>query len=164
MRRARHATAAPASSPRHGGFTLIELLTTLGVLAVLGMLAAPSLVRLTTGQRLKNLSGDLYTTLVLARSEAIKRNANVSITPARAGQWQYGWSIGNPSDALVKLHDHAAMAAATIDGPASVVYQADGRVKGAIAPSFDIAMSGTDMRLCVLVDLSGRPYQKSTAC
>lgn len=147
-----------------GGFTLTELMVAVAIAALLTSLAAPSFQQFISNQRMKGVSSDLLTALARARSEAIKRNTEVTMAPVTAGSWQYGWSIPNPSDAGHKLDDHAAIANAIVTGPASVVYLATGRIKGASAPAFDISFVGADPHRCVRVDLSGRPYQKTTAC
>src|SRR5260370_31984990 len=74
------------------GFTLIELVVTLTVLAILATVALPSYQNFVLTQRVRGASYDLMTSLVFARSEAIKRNASVSMTQA-AGGWAQGWTV-----------------------------------------------------------------------
>jgi type IV fimbrial biogenesis protein FimT len=144
------------------GFTLPELMITLAIAAILGTLAMPSMAGIIASQRSKNAASDLHAALTRTRSEAIKRNTEATLSPNTAAQWQSGWSIPTPGNAAQKLDDHAAIPNATIAGPANVIYLANGRIKGNATPSFDIAVA--DVHRCVLVDLSGRPYQKSSAC
>src|SRR5436189_6473231 len=74
------------------GFTLIELITVAALVAVIAMLAAPSFESLVRSQRIKTATNDLVTTLVFARSEAVKRNADVTVT--RVGSaWNGGWTV-----------------------------------------------------------------------
>src|SRR2546425_10294753 len=73
------------------GFSLIELVTALAVLAILATVALPSYQNFVLTQRVRGASYDLMTSLVFARSEAIKRNASVSMTQA-AGGWAQGWT------------------------------------------------------------------------
>jgi type IV fimbrial biogenesis protein FimT len=153
------------SAGRHAaGFTLVEMLTVVVIIALLSSIAAPSFVQLVASQRLKGASSDLFSALLRARSEAIKRNTEVSLTPAAANQWQSGWTIPNPADSGNKLDDHGPLAGLTVSGPAGVVFLANGRVKGASAPSFQLSVAGVPQPRCVNVDLSGRPYQKPKAC
>jgi type IV fimbrial biogenesis protein FimT len=152
-------------SQRQGGFTLPELMITVAVLAVLGAIAAPSFTALIASQRLKSATSDVFTSLTRGRSEAIKRNREVTLAPLTAGtSWHGGWRISNPNPtyASVPLEQRGALANATISGPTSVTFRADGRIRGATA--FDIAVSGIAQHRCVRMDLSGRPYQTLQGC
>lgn len=146
------------------GFTLIELLIVIALLATLAALAAPSFTRLTAGQRIKTASADLYSTLVRARSEALKRNASVTITQKTAGSWQSGWQIVDPSNAALILYEQAAMQGLIITGPTDLRYQSSGRLLSAVAPQFDITNTGTDKHAYICINLSGRPFQAATPC
>src|SRR5260370_42173565 len=86
------------------GFSLIELVTALTVLAILATVALPSYQNFVLTQRVRGASYDLMTSLVFARSEAIKRNASVSMTQA-AGGWAQGWTV---SAGAFTLHTQAA--------------------------------------------------------
>jgi len=145
------------------GFTLPELMTVLAVMAVLGALAAPAYGNWVAAMRGRSAGTDLYTALNRARSEAIKRNAEVTLAPKEGG-WQAGWQIADPGDGERLLDDHPAVPGAAIDGPDNVVYLPNGRVKGTTLPSFDISVGGSEARRCVAVDLSGRPGQTSSEC
>lgn len=150
--------------PRRGsgdGFTLIEMVIVVAILSILAAAAAPSFSTLIATQRTRSAANDLHAALVKARSEALKRNTNVTLSPNVANDWQAGWQILDPADATRKLEDHAAVSNIAITGPASVTYQSSGRIKGSSIPSFDISASATSTHRCVTVDLSGRPYLKA---
>ena len=125
-------------------------------------MAAPSFGAMIAAQRTKSAASDLFTALTRARSEAIKRNTEVSLIPSSAG-WQGGWRIPNPADTGHLIDDHGPLKALTVSGPAAVVYLANGRLKGATAPSFQVAAGSAPAR-CIRIDLSGRPFQTATAC
>ena len=151
------------SQARQRGFTLPELLTALAVMAILGAIAAPAYGNWVAAMRARSTGTDLHTALMLARSEAIKRNAEVTLAP-KAGGWPAGWGIAAPGGAARPLHSHPAVVVASITGPEGVTYLPNGRVKGTSLPSFQITgKNGGDLR-CVRVDLSGRPNQTNTAC
>ena len=82
------------------GFTLIELLVTVGIAALLMMVASPSLQELVANNRLRSHNSALQTSLMLARSEAINRKTRVVVckspdqaTCTTAGGWQQGWIV-----------------------------------------------------------------------
>jgi len=146
------------------GFTMVELMVTVAVVAILSAVAMPSFTSLIASQRTKSIAADLYAALIRTRSEAIKRDTEVVLTPLVAGQWQSGWQIANPGLAGASLDVHGAVSNAIVTGPDHVTYHANGRLSGGLAASFDISSPGVDTHRCVQVDLSGRPYQKATGC
>jgi type IV fimbrial biogenesis protein FimT len=148
---------------RARGFTLVELLTVVAITAILSAMAAPAFKGLLASQRARGTTTDLFAALLLARSEAIKRDTQVTLQPV-AGGWQAGWTIPNPSDTGHPVSNHGPVAGGTITGPDSVVYLPNGRVAADTAPSFDIAVDGASSHRCVQVDLSGRPRMQATGC
>jgi type IV fimbrial biogenesis protein FimT len=59
-----------------GGFTLIELMITVAVVAVFAGLAGPAFREMIASQRTRSATSALTESLWLARSEAVKRNAD----------------------------------------------------------------------------------------
>ena len=146
---------------RGKGFTLIEVMMAVAIAAILVSLAAPSFVRMLADQRVKAAATDLYTAMSVTRSEAIKHNRNVTLQP-KSGGWANGWVIANPEGGA-DLLDANATGVPVAGGPASVIYNAGGRLAGTAAPSFTIGESDMPQR-CLSVDLSGRPHIKASAC
>jgi type IV fimbrial biogenesis protein FimT len=147
------------------GFTLAELLVVLTVLSVLAVVAVPSLSTFTAGQRVKESAVNIYSALVTARAEAVKRNANVALTPAAAG-WQGGWQIADPATSGRYLLDQT-LTGVTVSGPSGtggIVYQSSGRILGTSSGAFQFSGSSTDVLYCVKVTVSGRPYLSKGAC
>lgn len=157
-----HRRPAAARPLAQGGFSLIELLTVLAILAVVATLAVPSFSYLVDKSRVKAAAIDLEIALVRARSEAVKRNSDVTLTP-NTGGWKYGWTLQG-SDGSTLDHGDAINGINFVSAPGSVTYLTSGRVSGT-PPQFSIAALGRPtMARCVAVDLSGRPYATESAC
>ncbi|MFH1603932.1 MAG: GspH/FimT family pseudopilin [Pseudomonadota bacterium] len=146
------------------GLTMIELLIVLAIMGILASLAAPSFSDLVKSQRIKSMATDLNASLTLARSEAVKRNRDVTLSPTTPGSWQNGWQIADPDNPGSNIEVHSAFANLTATGPDSVTYRSSGRIQGTTAPAFNISAAGTSAQRCVSVDLSGRPYMKAEGC
>jgi type IV fimbrial biogenesis protein FimT len=147
------------------GFTLPELLIVITILAVLMAAGLPSLGEFIRNQRVKTTSFDVFSTLVLARNEAITRNTTVTITPV-AGAWTKGWNITytDPGGNMIPIRTQDPIPNISIDGPASVVYRGSGRLNG-VVDSFELSATGaTVTKRCISIDLSGRAHTKAAAC
>jgi len=139
------------------------------VVAIVGVLASyalQSMRDLVETNRMKTVSLDIYTSLTLARSEAIKRNTgNISMVPV-GGSWQSGWTVcvdsnadGSCSGETVVTSGDAVDSSLTITGPTIVTYNRDGRLSTAAA-TFQITAGANNARSpmrCVSVTTSGRP-------
>lgn len=157
---AMHPRALPR---RQRGVSLFELIVALAIFTILATLAVPSFTQMVASQRVKSASSDLYSALVRARSEAIKRNADVTLAPVD-GSWQKGWTINDPSNPARPLASHSAVPNVAITGPASITYTGGGRLRATARPSLGVSSASTDAQRCLSADLSGRPYLKPTAC
>jgi type IV fimbrial biogenesis protein FimT len=75
---------ASASMRAQRGFTLTELLVTVAVAGVLAMVAVPNMRTFLQSNRLSGASNDLLRSFYLARTEAIKHQANVAVCASAA--------------------------------------------------------------------------------
>lgn len=148
---------------RQRGVSLVELIIALVVFSIMASFAVPSFSRMVATQRVKSASSDLYTALVRTRSEAIKRNADVTVA-AVGGDWQQGWTINDPANPARPLEAHDAVSNVAFSGTASVTYTGNGRLRATAQPRIGVSSTRTDTQRCVSADLSGRPYLKPSAC
>lgn len=144
------------------GFTLIELMVVLTVLAVFAGIALPSFRDLVASQKVKDAASTLQSALLLTRSEALKRNTGIALTPVISNQWNAGWRVTNPADGSV-LSSYEAFSAVTISGPSSIIFQPSGRAS--VSGTFKLAQpGGTQIVRCVTITLSGVPSTTTTGC
>ncbi|MBC7435908.1 MAG: GspH/FimT family pseudopilin [Bdellovibrionales bacterium] len=148
----------------HSGFTLIELMITVAILAITMSIAAPGFRELLTAQRMRSVAYDMTSSLVLARSEAVKRGLNVNIEPNASG-WQAGWTVRVPSTAdIVTSRNAAGNGVVFTTSPGTVTFDLNGRLSSAsTVVRFEITDGATRSR-CISLDPSGRPKSVVTAC
>lgn len=134
------------------GFTIIEVVIAITVLALMVTLAAPMYTSITAANRTRAAAYSLVASLALARSEAVKRNAAVSVLPMGAG-WQDGWEVETGGNTLSKNEPAPHLVLA---GPlAGVSYQPNGRLN---TPGFVLfrVSADTGYTRCVVIDPGGR--------
>jgi type IV fimbrial biogenesis protein FimT len=144
------------------GFTIIELMLAVVILAIVVSIGAPSLQELVLSTRVKNAASDIYSSLIYARSEAIKRGTNITVTPATGG-WINGWTVAVGATTL-KQQD--AISKLKIECPSgtncttTLTYRRDGRLTaGTINFLVDESAAPTPRRVgvrCVTVNVSGQ--------
>jgi type IV fimbrial biogenesis protein FimT len=146
-------------TPSRRGFTLIEMMVTIAVLVILLAVAAPAMQTFTASQRIKSGSFDLYSSLMYARSEAIKRRDAVTITPVVAGDWGKGWEVKYGASVL---RTQSALSSVTVTAPDSLTYRMDGRLSAGGAVLALEYGSNPDRvgRRCITVDTSGMPSSR----
>lgn len=144
------------------GFTVIELLVVLVLMGIMMGLAVPAFREFIAAQRVKNTAFDFAAALLLARSEAVKRNTEVAVQQS-GGDWQNGWAV---SAGGATLSTKEAPQSVTITpnpaGSASVAYQGTGRIANTI--SFQFASGNTKTVRCVTIGVSGVPNTTSASC
>ncbi|MEO6422144.1 MAG: GspH/FimT family pseudopilin [Candidatus Nitrotoga sp.] len=151
------------------GFTLVELLVAVGVLGILATLGTSGFQSLIQSQQAKNASFELFSSLSLARSEAIKRNNPVTLTPTDSSNWGKGWTITHTDVAtsaitIIKSQSELKKLAISIpQNPTSVTYAKNGRIMFPTSPpvfSLDVSTPLTANPRCITIELSGMPRVK----
>jgi type IV fimbrial biogenesis protein FimT len=154
---------------RSRGFTIIELMIVLVMVGVMVAIAAPSMRDLVVRMRLKAASSDLHSSLILARSEAIKRNAGMQIVPVNAADWSRGWTVRVQASGVVLTTQEAfpnvtfvtTNAAYTTTAVATVNFSGTGRESGSGGAGVAFVLSSATFpniqARCVTIDPSGRP-------
>jgi type IV fimbrial biogenesis protein FimT len=147
----------------NSGFTMIELMVVVAILAVMASLAAPSFQGLLAGQRVRSAAFSIVSDLTLARSEAVKRSANVTITPV-ATQWVNGWRVTVASSAeVLSSQSGVGNGVAFTTSPTDVTFDRNGRSSAVSTVRFQLSDGGVYKR-CISIDPSGRPKSVATEC
>ena len=153
---------------RAPGFTIIELMIVLIIVAVLAAVAAPSMRDVVVRMRVKTAAGDLHTSLLFARSEAVKRNANITLSPIGGGSnWAVGWEVRSGATVLSRQDPYPSVTFTTFDAaytPATlsaITYAGNGRETGSAGAGIAFVLTAAEYpsiaARCVLIAPSGRP-------
>lgn len=142
-----------------GGFTLIELLIVMAIVGVFAAFAAPTMGGYLKAQRVKSTVYEIYSALLYARSEAIKRRGDVVLTPATS-DWAGGWTISTGGTAIKTQDAFKAITVTMSPTAATLTYRSDGRISGT-SPSIavDVGDSAVKAR-CITIDISGSPRSR----
>ena len=156
----------------HKGFTLIEMMIAIVIVAVLTALAVPSMRGIIARNRVRDAATDIFLVLHEARSEALKRNANITLRPVTGTDWTSGWHILDPVNAGADLEVHQPLLVGSdpahpqlaMTGPNLITYQSTGRLSVSTPPSFTVSASygSHTSTATVQIDPSGRPYITET--
>ena len=144
---------------------------TLAIIGVLLAIAAPGMRQLTLNQGVKSAAFDVFSALIYARSEAIKRpGETVTLRPVStsSGQWVNGFYVRDGAGDQLRKWTVASNVTVTDKNSTpvtSISFGKDGHLT--VTPKIEInlssAVDGVSPR-CVQVDLTGRPYAALGAC
>lgn len=91
------------------GFTLIELMITVGIVAIMAGIAAPSFLGTITKNRIVTKANEFVLALQIARSEAIKRGTSVNIIATdgttSTNEWGAGWRVETSDGETIRIFE-----------------------------------------------------------
>jgi type IV fimbrial biogenesis protein FimT len=151
------------------GFTLVELLITIIIISIILTIALPALQNLIINDRIRTTTNDIYFSIAIARSEAMKRNGLVDIFPVGT-TWNSGWQVRTNGGTNYIIQERETInSAIVINGPTEsgtpiqITYNSSGRLTtnstGITFVIFPISQEKINAR-CVTINLSGMPEIK----
>jgi type IV fimbrial biogenesis protein FimT len=150
---------------RAAGYTLFEMIITMMIAGILVAIGVPAFQSFTANQSIRTAGYSVTSSLLLARSEAVKRNAQITITPV-AGGWSQGWTIAAPSETIQTMPALTHGTAIGSAAPASITFTATGRVSGAgtVQLPLSVTAGGQVVNRCISLDPAGMPRTIVGAC
>ena len=145
------------------GYSLWNLMITIGVVGIILTIAMPSLVDMTSEQRVRKVASDLRTSISVARSESVKRTATLAMVPN--GTWSNGWCVELDTNATTctpkALHRMESGRDFTVTSTQNPISFTDwGRTSS--CPMFSITSNSCSV--CLAVTTDGRVMANSGPC
>ncbi len=137
------------------GFTILELLIVMTIIMILVGVGTPQLSASINNRNVKNAAHEFALAVRWSRSEAIKRNRDISVK-AINGNWTQGWEIVD-NDETIQIHD--PIEDLLIEGVDSILLSGNGRVsdpQDSVIFVLNHARDEDASPYCVSVSVSGR--------
>ena len=154
------------------GFTLVELMITVAVMVILAAIATPSMTAMLNNSRAAGQTEELVASLQLARAEAIRRNARVTVCAGTgvvcngSATWS-NWTIfgrdktADPADPPDVIRDTNASGSVQVTGPAAgIVFKPSGLID--TQQTLQVVKAG--QQRCIRVLISGVVTASKGAC
>lgn len=143
------------SQRKLSGFSLVELMVVISILAILAGIGVPSFNEMIASQKVKAAASALYDSLLLARSEAIKRNGTVTIS-INSSDLANGWRV-LLADGTNSVRTQEAFSGLSFSPSSpSLGYSSLGRAASGSQATVTISGTGTTKTWSVRADASGR--------
>lgn len=137
---------------------------TMTIAAIVISLAAPAFVETLRKNRLTTQANTLIASLNLARSEAVKRNALITVCASNdqascSGSWEDGWVILDNNNQLLRAFDAMDASIAVTSAPGSLQYAATGFLGGGATTTikFNLCATSGDPGRQIDIPPTGRP-------
>jgi type IV fimbrial biogenesis protein FimT len=156
---------------RHKGFTLIELLVVVGIVAITMGVGMPGFQSTIASSRLTSSANNMVVALLMARSEAVKKNILAGVT---INTGMNGWSVFSSTTSNT-TQEYAVDSGVTLtittptSGNTTPTYQPNGRVNNGTTYVMQFSALGSDETRILTLQSSGRvsvctPVLPSTSC
>ena len=146
------------------GITLIELMVTLTVITIVLLIAAPSFTEFLAKRRVEGVAHELSTDLQYARSLAVNKQIEVTLSRISSTQYEITGTVVEGSAAVARTFKAMQLSGATLDGSTSVSYEPHRGTRSTTGadPAITVAANGTGATLTVSVNPMGQARICST--
>lgn len=138
------------------GFTLLELMVVIAIFTMIMAVGGPSFSRMIERNQLQAATSDLTMDILWARSEAVKRNERVRLTPSTNGiEINVVPIMGGASTPLMPFKEYESGIVQT--GPNFIDFMPNGRaqITGALR-FFELSKTGgQESKRCVYISAAG---------
>ena len=150
--------------PQSRGFTLLELLVVIAIAGILASFALPSFREYMGMQRIRAAAFDVSAGILAARSEAIKRNASVTMVQA-GGDWKNGWTIVSAGNTLGTQGAFSGLVITNSASASTLSFGNDGRLAASSNFTIDLSTPSSSVPArCIKIGLTGVPSSKQGSC
>jgi type IV fimbrial biogenesis protein FimT len=146
------------------GFTLIEAIIVMSIMAILAGVSTSSFIWLNQTTQIRAAAFDLVADLDYARSEAVKRNDDVMVTPV--GTWTNGWTVTDAGGTVLRRRAALGGQINFAAAPGALTFDGAGRASLANIGNFQICPPnpGTLSGRTIRIDPSGLSRSVKTTC
>lgn len=168
---------------RQKAFSLVEVMVVVALLGVVMAIAVPSIRSMMDNQKMKTATFDLVTTVMQARSEAIKfgntAGASISIA-AQGGNYNNGWcivfssasacSVSAPAGDVMRVNSATANVTYSVfscsSNPCVITFGRNGRLTSGSSVKLQVVndLASNPLTRCVVIDAAGNANVKVGAC
>lgn len=135
------------------GFTVIELMVTLAIVAILLLVATPSMISYKRNSELTSATNTLFAAINTARGEAMKRGMYAMVVPTGNGtDWSTGWVVFIDNDR-----------SKTFNSSTDQIILTQGAMPNYITVTGNGSADGTGTAPYIMFDASGYSTQKLNA-
>lgn len=124
------------------GLTLVELVIALTMISILIAVGAPKLQNMQKGNRLTSAINQLAADIAYAKSEAINRNASISIVADATNGWNGGWQIELANGTALRVTGPIATNYNLVGTVNAFTYKSDGLKSDTITQTFTLCKTG----------------------
>lgn len=156
-----------AMNKSNSGFTLVELMLTLTIAGIVLSFGVPAFTDVIRNNRLSTQTNELIAAINMARSEAVRRGANVTLctstdqSSCTGASWQQGWIILDSNNQVLRIGSALHGTTTVTSSANTLTYTPRGFLNGGAAVSMVICNTTGKPGRQINITATGRPTNVS---